>query len=409
MRMSITMALRNLRRRPTRSLLTLAMIVVGTSLSVWMMGTANGSYDLMIDGTTRGWMGHFQVLSGDYAEKPSLYKNIDNPAPLVESMTKTAGVQGVTTRIETGGLLALDNRTVATAVLGVDPVNEASTTTLPENVSDGEWLATKPLEETAEYPMVIGRGIANRLEARVGDILTFVGQAADGSMAADLFSVVGIYDSGSRRADRALVFVRITDAQELLVLGSRVHRIVGTVNDSRALASVMSKLPRPASAEHRLSDWMELNPELWDLIKADRDSSAMILWAVILVVVLGVANTMAMSVFERTRELGVMLALGTSPGRVVSVVLWEVSWLSVVGVGIGIAFGAVCVEYTSIPLPEPVEMGGVVFTHMTGSNTWQWTLFNPMLVIAASLLSGLFPARQAAGLRPVDAIAGRRR
>lgn len=409
MSMSIMMALRNLRRRPARTLLTLSMIVVGTTLAIWTMGTANGSYDLMIDGTTRGWLGHFQVLSGDYADKPSLYKNIEDPMPLVESMATTPGVQAVTTRVETGGLLALENRTVATAVLGVDPVNEVSTTTIAENVVDGDWLKPKASKDDTNYPMVVGRGIANRLDAGVGDTLTFVGQAADGSMAADLFSVVGIYDSGSRRADRALVFVRVEDAQELLVLGSRVHRIVGTVNDSRALASVMARLPRPDSPKHRLSDWMELNPQLWDLIKADRDSSAMILWAVILVVVLGVANTMAMSVFERTRELGVMLALGTSPARVVSVVLWEVTWLSAIGVGLGIAVGALCVEYTSIPLPEPVEMGGVVFTHMTGSNTWQWTVLNPLLVIVASLLSGLLPARQAAGLHPVDAISGRRR
>ncbi|MEM6532402.1 MAG: FtsX-like permease family protein [Myxococcota bacterium] len=405
MALSIQMAFRNLLRRPLRSVLTGTMIVIGTTLAVWMMGQAQGSYDLMIDGTTRGWIGHFQVLDPEYHDSASLYDTVDEPATLLEDLREVEGVQGVTARIETGGLIAAENRTVGALVIGVDPIHEARTSTLGRNISDGEWLTPGEVGESENYPIIIGRGVANRLAVSVGAEVSFVGQAADGSIAAELFTVVGIYDSGSRSADRSLALIRLERAQELLALEGRVHRIVGTLDDSRSLASVMGELPRPE--EYLVADWMELNPMLWQLIEADRNSSRIMLWIIIAVVVIGVANTMAMSVFERTRELGVMLALGTGPRQVVAVVLWEVAWLSGLGVLIGIGLGALAVEYTRIPLPEPLEMGGVVFTHLTGSNTWAWTVLNPLLVIVASLVSGLYAARRAALLNPVDAIRGR--
>ncbi|MEO1171672.1 MAG: FtsX-like permease family protein [Myxococcota bacterium] len=399
--MSIRMALRNLLRRPLRSTLTGLMVVIGTTLAIWIMGQAQGSYDLMIDGTTRGWIGHFQLLHPEYREKPTLYDTVNAPAPILNRLRQVDGVQGVTARIETGGLVSAGNRTVGAVLVGVDPVHEARTSTLVDNIADGEWLPSTG----DHYPIVLGRGVANRLAVKLGDEVSFVGQAADGSIAAELFSVVGVYDSGSRSADRALVLIRLDHAQELLALENRVHRIVGTVTDSRDLAAVMGRLPPPD--DYLLADWMELNGMLWELIQTDQKSSTVMLWIIIAVVVIGVANTMAMSVFERTRELGVMLALGTTPRRVVAVVLWEVAWLSGIGVALGIGFGALAVEYTRIPLPEPLEMGGVVFTHLTGSNTWTWTVLNPLLVIVASLASGLYAARRAARLNPVDAIRGR--
>lgn len=403
--LSMKLALRNLSQRPARTALTASMIVIGVVLAIWMMGTATGSYDLMIDGTTRGFLGHFQVTKGDYHDDPTLYKTVDDPMPLVEALSAVEGVQGVTTRIESGGLLALENRTVATGLLGVDPIRESQTTTLADNIAEGRWLPTGEIAEDESYPIVVGRGVANRLEATIGAELSFVGQGADGSIAAELFTVVGIYDGGSRNVDRSLAMVRIDHAQELLVLAGRVHRIVGTVDNSRALPQVMARMPS-VPEPLQLADWVALNPELFELIKMDRESGTLMLWIVILVVVLGVANTMAMSVFERTRELGVMLALGTSPRRVVSVVLWEVGWLSTLAVALGIVLGALAVRYTNIPLPEPLEMAGVVFTHITGVNTWAWTVLNPLWVIVASLVSGLLPARRAARLNPVEAIRG---
>ncbi len=403
--LSMKLALRNLSQRPARTALTASMIVIGVVLAIWMMGTATGSYDLMIDGTTRGFLGHFQVTKGDYHDDPTLYKTVDDPMPLVEALSAVEGVQGVTTRIESGGLLALENRTVATGLLGVDPIRESQTTTLADNIAEGRWLPTGEIAEDESYPIVVGRGVANRLEATIGAELSFVGQGADGSIAAELFTVVGIYDGGSRNVDRSLAMVRIDHAQELLVLAGRVHRIVGTVDNSRALPQVMARMPS-VPEPLQLADWVALNPELFELIKMDRESGTLMLWIVILVVVLGVANTMAMSVFERTRELGVMLALGTSPRRVVSVVLWEVGWLSTLAVALGIVLGALAVRYTNIPLPEPLEMAGVVFTHITGVNTWAWTVLNPLWVIVASLVSGLLPARRAARLNPVAAIRG---
>jgi ABC-type lipoprotein release transport system permease subunit len=236
----------------------------------------------------------------------------------------------------------------------------------------------------------------------IGQEVSFVGQAADGSIAAELYKVRGIMSSGSAEIDGGMALVRLRDAQELLALGSRVHRVIGTVERTGELDDVMARLPRPE--RHRLMDWMELDPGLHQSIKADRDSGQIMLWIILLVAVLGVANTMLMSVFERTREFGIMLALGTSPRRVIAITLWEVVWLAAASVALGASIGATLTALVQIPSPAPIEWSGVVITTIAGRNTWFGSVLTPSLIFVASLVSGFWPARRAAKLNPVTAL-----
>jgi ABC-type lipoprotein release transport system permease subunit len=403
--MSLTMqiGLRNLARQPRRTILTALMLLIGTALAVWMNGISQGSYATFIEGSTNSWLGHFQVLKGDYNDKPTLYKSVDNPAGLLERLSGVEGVRGATARIESAGLLAVDNRTVGALLLGVDPVREPKTTTLSKMVKRGSWFGPGgPPAPDASLPMILGAGVAKRLKVDVGGEVSFVGQAADGSIAAELFEVVGILESGSAEMDGSLSFVRLRDAQEVLALENRVHRIIGTVHATEDLPEVMARLPRPPA--YRVMDWTELNPGLYNAIKADRDSGQIMLWVVMLVAVLGVANTMLMSVFERTREFGLMIALGTSPRRVVAITLWEVIWLSACAVVLGALLGAAATRFVTIPLPEPFEWGGVVISEIAGKNTPFGSVLTPLLIFIASLLSGLWPARRASRLDPVVAL-----
>ncbi len=403
MPLSMRMGLRNLARQPRRTVLTGLMLVVGTALAVWMNGISQGTYAIFIDGATRGMLGHFQLLNGDFNEKPTLFKTIDDAERLLDAMSRVPGVQGVTARVETAGLVALGNRTVGVGLLGVDPVREERTTKLRSMVKRGRWLPPHREASAGEpLPIILGSGVAKRLEADLGSEVSFVGQAADGSIAAELFQVEGILDSDSSELDGALVLVRLSDAQEVLSLGERVHRLIGTVHSTGELAEVFQQLPRPK--EYRLASWVELNPGLADSIEADRDSGQIMLWVVMLMAVLGVANAMLMSIFERTREIGIMRALGTSRRQVSSIVLWEVAWLASAGIAVGTGVGAALTSWLVIPLPEPVDFGGVSFDAVTGAHTAFGTLWTPLLIFGACLLAGLWPAQRAARLNPLAAL-----
>jgi ABC-type lipoprotein release transport system permease subunit len=228
--------------------------------------------------------------------------------------------------------------------------------------------------------------------------VSFVGQAADGSIAAELFSVHGLVRSGADEMDANMAFIRLSDAQELLSLGERVHRVVAVFHDRRDIALPTVGIGATAMA------WEELMPDMASAIESDRGGLRVFLIVLLIMVVLGVANTLMMSVFERTREYGLMLALGASAGHVLAITVYEAVWLCLIGVGGGVVMGDLLTVYLPMSLPEPMEFGGIVMQHMQGAINIQSTLIFPLMVFVAGVLASLPPAIRAARLSPVEAL-----
>lgn len=401
---TLVIGLRNLRRRPGRTLLTIGMIATSTLLVVFSIGLREGSYGQTIELATSTWMGQFQVAAEGYRETPSLFETIDDPAPLIAQLEADPRVVGVTPRVSSAGLLSVGNRTVGAMVTAVQPEKEARLFTVPRGISEGTWLG--PPSDPEALPIVLGVGVARRLRAGLGDEVTYLGQAADGSIAAEVFTLVGIIESGAPDVDAALSFVRLADAQELFTLGERVHTLHGKVEDLDRVKRFTASFAVPAGLE--IAPWMRIMPGLEQTIEADRVGGDIFLGIIMFVVMLGILNSMLMAVFERTRELGIMLALGTTPRRIVAVIAAESAWMSAAGVTLG-TLGGIAINAwlggIGIPLgTEPVEFGGVMLDRMYPINTTLGSITYPGIILVAGTLAGLWPARRAARLDPVHAI-----
>ena len=404
MRQLFIIPLRNLRRRALRTSLTLGMTGLGTALIVFTLGLTEGTYSDMIRMATRSWAGHFQVTAEGFTKKPSLFKTIADANRSIAAIKSHPEVRGVTPRVETAGLLAAGNRTSGTLLFGVDPAGERKVTTVANTVSQGAWLDA-PSAETL-LPLVIGSGMAKRLRVQVGDEVSFIGQAADGSIAAENFTITGVVASGSEELDAAAVWIRITDAQELLSLGQRAHRLVGIVDDMDRLEAIGATLRlEPGQV---FLPWKEVMPSLHQTIEGDRAVNWIFLGILLMVVALGIANTMTMVVMERTREFGVMMALGTSPLRVLILVLIEAFWVCGLGATLGLALGMgvnYITTFWGIPVAsEPISYGGVIIEVMHAENNLFGSVLAPSMVLVCGLLAALFPAIRAARLRPAEAL-----
>jgi len=402
---SLLIGLRNLTRRRFRSLMTVLMIWLGTAAIVFSVGLAEGTYGHMTDLATRTFSGHFQVVARGYQDKPSLFKSVPDPDSVIRELREKPGVTGLTLRVEAAGLVSAGNRTVGVQLMGVEPQGEPRVTTLSSQVGQGRWFSPGP-EPEGDWPIILGSGVARRLRIGLGAQVSFVTQAADGSMAAELFTVVGILESGSEEMDSGLVLIRLDQAQEMLVLGKRVHRVVGLVRDLDQLPSLVGSTALPDGLE--LLTWAQVLPELEQTISTDRLGLYVTLVIILAVVILGVTNTMMMTVLERTREFGVMLALGTSPARLLAVILGEAGWLTAIGVCFGVALGAFLNYLTTfygIPVgSEPIDYGGVVISEMTATNGWTGNLYFPLLILLSGLAAGVFPALRAARMKPAVAL-----
>lgn len=396
------LGLRNLWRRRRRSVLTWLMITAGTTLVVFTVGLSEGTYRQMIDLATSSSTGQFQLQAEGYLAKPSLFRNVAVDDSLARALAARPEVEAITPRLETAGLLAAGVRSTGVMLVGVDPVREGRVTTLPGTVVEGAWLDPAAPGGVAP-PLLLGRGLARRLGVALGDTLSFVGQAADGSIAAQLYRLMGLISTGAQEADASLALARIGDLQELLVLPGRAHRLVGTLHRLGELDPLLASFdPGPG---RRLLGWPTLLPDLHSSIQADRAGGRISLAIIIAVALLGVGNTMLMSVFERTKEFGVMLALGTAPGRLVRAVLWEAFWLSLGGVLAGVAAGSAINTRVALPVgSEPIEFGGVALSVMHAANTVEGNVVYPLIILCAGLLAGLLPALRASRLSPVDAL-----
>jgi putative ABC transport system permease protein len=397
----LKMSLRNLWRRRRRSLLTWMMICVGTALIVWTVGLSEGTYGNMIELATRGFAGHFQVLETDYNEKPSLHRTIHDAPSVMRTLAARSDVVALTGRVECAGLLSAGSRSTGAFLVGVDPVAELSVSSIAASVRQGNWLGVEG--DADELPLLLGAGLARRLRAELGQEISFVSQAADGSIAAELFILTGILETGSPEFDSGLALIRLADAQTLLALEGRLHRIVGTSKNLHRLGRLEAEVD--SGDGNRLLPWQLILEDLDRTIRSDRAGGRIFLLIILIVVLLGVTNTMSMAIFERTKEFGVMLALGCSPMRLVSLTLIEAFWLSLSGVLAGVALGSLLTATVTIPVgSEPIEFGGVVIETMSGRNNLMGNLYYPAIVLVSGLLAGLLPGLRAAKLSPAVAL-----
>lgn len=400
---TLQIALRSLGRRRGRTALTVGMLLFSTWIIVFGAGLNEGSYADMIRLATGTFTGQAQIQHPDYEKTPSLFETIDDPAPVLARLRSFPGVEGAAPRIETGALLSHGNRTSGALIVGVDPEAERRTSTVAGMVKKGTLLG--PTRDPARAPIVLGSGLAQRLRVEIGAEITLMGQAADGSMAAELYELVGVVSSGLSELDGNLALLRIADAASLLELGNRVHRIAVRLSSPTAADDFVADFAAPKGAA--VLHWRVLLPGLEPSIESDRAGTVVFLIIILLVAGLGVINAMLMTVMERRREIGVLLALGTTPGRVLRALLWEALLQSMLGVLLGTLLGLLFVwHFQKVGIrftDQPLEFGGALIDVVRPTLTWRSWAY-PTIIFATGALAGLWPALRASRMTPLEAM-----
>jgi len=409
----LKIAFRNIFRQKRRSILTALSMFGGFVLAAFFIGFSEGTYNGIIDTFTRSQMGHIQVHHLDYLDRPSLYKTIDNLPELEGILGQIDKVDSWAPRLYSAGLASVSEKSAGVRIIGIDPAKEDRTTKFHEKIKEGAMFSTASTNE-----VIIGKGLAKLLKGGVGDDVVVVSQAADGSIANDRYKIVGIVDTGDEIGDRANFYLPLAAAQELLVLEGRVHEIAVTVKSLHEVDSVDKTLVKKLAAFNSPSDsnpgananaslavepWQVFARSFYIAMKADKAGMWITLLIIVLVVAVGVLNTVLMSVLERRREYGVLKAVGTKPGQIVKMVLLEVNILAVICIVFGAALGLL-INYIfsvhGIAIPEPITYGGMKFQHMfTEINAMSFYIPAVTVLVSATLVS-LLPALKAAHTDP---------
>lgn len=400
----LTMASRNVIRNWRRTLVTtLAMGFAGFIMILFASLTEGLLYTSERNAVAMN-LGDMQVHAEGYRDDPDLYKRIDNASDLVKRLQQ-AGFHAAQ-RVYGFGLAAAGSASAGVQLRGIDLTNEATVTQIHKHVMQGNWLA-----DTDPKGVVIGKKLGRTLNVKPGDEVVIIGQATDGSMANDLYTVRGILKSIGEEVDRAGFFMVERAFRELMVLPQGAHEITVMRPDrSRDLESATTQVAALAPGYETLH-WRSLRPVIARILDlADAQTIVMVLITYVAVAMI-VLNAMLMSVFERIRELGVMKAIGVTPWQILLLVYVETMAQVTVASIIALSSGWSVARY--------FQNNGIDLSAIAGSTSFGGVAIDPiwyayvtkeaviipivfLFIIAA--VAVIYPAIKAAVIRPVKAI-----
>lgn len=404
---TIRIALRNLGRSRRRTALALAAIAIAQLGVLAINGMINGRNVWMIDTVTGPLMGHVQIHAPDWREEMASDLVIDDLDAHLAAVRNVDGVAAAYARLYGPVLAAHEIDGYAAVVVGLDPAAEAG----PGGLLEGMPAEMLPHERSC----VVGHTLARQHGIEIGDELALLGQAADGSFANDLVTVSAILTSPVELVDATGILVTLGTAQEIFVMPDQAHEITirssGAGDDAEALAARVGALPELAGLE--VLPWRELAPELSAAVQQGAVMGLVVVFIVFVAAAAGVSNTMLMATFERRRELGMLLSLGTTPGRLVRIILVEAVALGLLGVLLGSVLGGLLVlwlHHLGVPLAPGsgsdnasaygVMLNGTLRPYLDLAD------YVPGLVgvSVVSILAAVWPAAMTSRLEPVEAM-----
>jgi len=406
--MTLRMAWRNLWRNPRRSVLTMTAVAFASTLLIFMLSWQFGSYDIMINASVKIQTGHLQVQAPGYHADRDMHRVVTQPEEIDSHVSAIPGVAATAFRANGFVLASSRDRTYGAFVVGIEPDREAALSTLKDIVRQGSYLAGEDGGQA-----LLGELLAKNLRVGPGDELTVIGQGRDGSVAATVLTVKGLYRSGQDEFDRSSIHIPLGTFQEVFSMQGGVHEVVVLAESLSRVPEVKMKIEdairRNGWSDLVVLDWRELMPGLVQAIQMDLVSGFIFYLILVIVVAFSILNTFLMAILERTREFGVLLAIGMTPNRLMRLVLTESAVMTFFGIAAGILLGVLLTAYyqehgiyisgseeilRQYGLPERIHpvLSGLSVT------------LGPLIVFCITLVAALYPALRVKRLRPVEAM-----
>jgi len=405
-----SMAWRNLWRNKRRTILTLVSIAFGGSLAVLFTALQDRSFTDFIDTAARLGGGHVTVQHPEYFDSPTLTRTVEDTRRLRELALQDEDARRVVERITGQVMVATAHDSFGAMFMAFDPEAEDDTTlSLMEGLVEG-----KLFETSRDRGIVLGKTLAKNLGLKLGKKVVYTLTDKDGKIVRGMARLSGVVGLGSPSQDGGLCLLPIDTLREVLgYAGDESTHLAVFLHDSRRSAAVAGRLGSVVGPRAAALTWEESQPDLASFIAMKVGSGRIMEIIIALLVAAGIFNTLFVSVMERLREFGIMLAIGYSPGQLFRLVMWESLWLAFAGVVVG----ALLTIWPYLHLAET----GIDLSAMTGGLTMEvaGVGFDPVIrigifpenlvliivvVFIATMAAGLYPARRAGRVEPVETI-----
>ncbi len=397
------MAFRDLGRNRRRSFLSALALAIGLALLLLMAAVVAGEIKASMDSSIKLQSGDLQVRASSYNEDKAglAWKDlIANPDQVAAQIASLAPVQVATPRLFASGIIAVGDNTAGVRVIGIDPPSAANAP-YRDGLVGGTFLGAGDRQG-----VLIGQALAAKFNLKAGETVNLLVNTANGTVDQQPFIVRGIYTTHTPTYDENTVFLPLAKAQAMTQTENHASIIFILLKDRDQTDAVAAALQ---GNNYQIKTWVQMNDLLVQFQQLS-DAYMVVLYLIVLAITATViVNTLIMSVFERTREIGILAAMGMRGGRIMAMFLAESSLLAVGGIAMGLALGALMVYYATVHGfyignygASGIMLGDTIYAHLTASDTVKLTI----TAFIISLLAALYPAALAARLEPVDALRG---
>ena len=346
----IKLAYRNLWRNKRRTLITIASIFFSVVLAILMRGYHGGAWSSLLENVLHSYTGYLQVHAKGYWDEKTLdYTMVWNDS-LKNEICKNKDVRNIVPRVESFALASAGEKTKGVIVVGIDPAIEEDFTKLTKKMVQGQMLKANDNE------VMLSQRLAKFLNISVGDTLTLLSQGYQGASAAGVFRVKGIVKLPSPEWDNQLVYLPLSTAQNFYSLQGRLTSIVVDIYKTRRLDKIATALTKKLDPnKYEVMTWKEMLVELYQEYVSDESGGKIFLALLYLIIGFGIFGTVMMMTSERTREFGVLVAVGMKRYRLVGLICTEMFLIAILGVISGMIAGVPIITYFHF---NPIHLSG---------------------------------------------------
>ncbi len=408
----LRMAWRNVWRNWRRTAIAATAIALGLTLILIFDGILGGMNDSLYGNTVKLQGGHVQIHAPGFREKANRLPLLPLVDPEVLTQAALAQPEVVTAvqRIETGGMVSSREGTMPVVITGIEPEEEAPVSFVAENLARGRFL-----QGDDEDVLLIGNALAERLEVTLGDRVTLVGRATHEQMRRRTMTIVGIYEMGMPELEKTMVYVSLPEAQTLFDLQNQATEIAVHLESIGQEPPVVERL-QASLPGYEVDAWDTLDPTTKELMELEAQIMDMFGLVILLIAGVGILNLMLMAVFERTREIGVLAAMGLKRGETMVLFLLEGALIGLVGALAGILLGgAISAYFGRVGIDWAALYGGVDISEfgdligLMGDRLYlrigvDVLVQRALTVTIIATLASLYPAWQASRREPAEAL-----
>ena len=397
------MAFRDLGRNRRRTFFSILALAMGLALLILMASFINGEMSNAMDTTIQLQSGHLQLRAQNYDERKASLKwenLIEDPTKVAGQISALEPVVAAAPRLFASGIATARDQTAGVQIVGIDP---GSVTNDPyrEGLVSGEYLAPDDREG-----ILIGRPLAEKMGLDVGDQIDLTANTSNGDVSEQLFTIRGIYSTQTRVFDSAIVFLPLAKAQAMTGTENHASTIFVLLKDKDQTDAVVNALQ---TSSNKILTWTKMNEVIIQTENMANSYMSLFYLIVLAVTATVIINTLIMAVFERTREIGILAAIGMKGRRIMAIFLAESSILAVGGILLGLVLGYLAVAYlerNGFYVGNMAVGGGGFLIRDTvyAKFTLEGTINLSIMAFVITLLAGLYPAMMAARMEPVEAL-----